>query len=391
MKLTKAQAERFRDGWMRCKASGQTTGDYAAQLGISRTTIIIMRREAERVLRDKLPALGDHRTGGLRYWSGHRDRWLDRVAQPVAQPAPKAESGPRGRFATRHIVIPDTQVRKGVPIDHLRWIGAYIREHGADVVIHLGDHWDMPSLSMHDPCGSLPMEGARVEDDIASGNEAMAILTREIGDGPRKVLLRGNHENRIERAIYREPKWAQTLSDAQLRSPGWEVVPFQKIVDIDGIWYSHFFYNPLTGRPWSGTADNRLNKVGHSFAQGHEQTYRHGSRYLANGVEQHCLIAGACYLHDERYKGPQANHHWRGIIVMNEVRNGAYDIMRVSLNYLCWRYEGMNVGDFLRKRYPGQSFSLCEIDHGGRDEQPRAGSEAAPRGRAQKAPAARKR
>jgi hypothetical protein len=30
-----------------------------------------------------------------------------------------------------------------------------------DVVIHLGDHWDMPSMSAWEETGSLATEGAR--------------------------------------------------------------------------------------------------------------------------------------------------------------------------------------------------------------------------------------
>ena len=47
-----------------------------------------------------------------------------------------------------HVVIGDTQVKPDVPIGHLRWIGQYIVDqfHKQDVsIIHLGDHWDMPS------------------------------------------------------------------------------------------------------------------------------------------------------------------------------------------------------------------------------------------------------
>lgn len=61
----------------------------------------------------------------------------------------------------RHFVIPDTQVKKGVPIDHMAWIGAAIRDYKPDVVVHLGDHWDFPSLSRYDAKGSLASEGAR--------------------------------------------------------------------------------------------------------------------------------------------------------------------------------------------------------------------------------------
>jgi hypothetical protein len=263
-----------------------------------------------------------------------------------------------------HLVIPDTQVKPGVPVDHLTWIGQYIADRKPDVIVHLGDHWDMPSLSMHDQAGSLAMEGARYEDDVQAGNAAFTAMCKPWQGGeyaPECHLLTGNHEQRIERAINRDPRYAGTIGYHHLNAArcGFTVHDFLKIAAIDGIWYAHYMPNPLSGRPWGGTIDNRLNKIGHSFTQGHEQTYRHGSRYLANGIEQHGLVAGACYLHDERYKGYQGNHHWRGVVVKHEVRDGTYDIMRVSLGYLCRRYERMTLADFLAKKYPQQQFACA--------------------------------
>lgn len=263
-----------------------------------------------------------------------------------------------------HFVIPDTQVKPGGPTDHFAWIGQYIVDRNPDVVVHLGDHWDMPSLSMHDPLGSMAMEGARYENDIESGNAAMLALVAPLQRAkltPEMHFLMGNHENRIERAVYRDPRYAGTIGSHHLNASrcGFKVHDFLQIADIDGIWYSHYFYAPNSGRPWGGTVDNRLNKIGHSFTQGHEQGCRYTSRYLANGEEQHGLVVGSCYLHDESYKGPQGNHHFRGVIVKHEVRGGAYDVMRVSLDYLCRKYEGIGLAEFMRKKYPKVPYTLA--------------------------------
>jgi hypothetical protein len=53
----------------------------------------------------------------------------------------KASSEPR-----RVAVIPDTQVRPGVQLDHLDWAAEALLYYRPDVVVHLGDHWDMGSL-----------------------------------------------------------------------------------------------------------------------------------------------------------------------------------------------------------------------------------------------------
>lgn len=261
-----------------------------------------------------------------------------------------------------HIVIPDTQVKPGVPVDNLRWIGQFIVDKYAQqpniTVVHLGDHWDMPSLSSYD-VGKKSMEGRRVVEDIEAGNRGMDVLNEPLDTynalrkarkekqwSPRRVLLRGNHEDRISRAVEHDPQMEGFLSLDLLKSPGWEVYGFLEPVEIDGVTYSHYFYNPNTGRPYGGTTALMLKTVGHSFTQGHRQTLDYTIRFV-KGRSQHGLIAGASYLHTEKYLGPQGNEHWRGIVVCHDVRNGSYDPMFISLDYLCRRYEGVELDEFL--------------------------------------------
>ena len=51
---------------------------------------------------------------------------------------------------SRHIIIHDTQCKPGVSLDHLSWVGEHIAHRKPDVIVHIGDHWDMPSLSTYD-------------------------------------------------------------------------------------------------------------------------------------------------------------------------------------------------------------------------------------------------
>lgn len=254
-----------------------------------------------------------------------------------------------------HVVIPDTQAKPGVPTKHLEWIGWYIQESFSDreevTVVHLGDHWDMPSLSSYDK-GRKAMEGRRYVADIDAGNKAFQLLDRAIGDGDfRKVFLLGNHEDRITRAAESDAQLEGILSLDQLNATelGWEVYPFLKPVFIDGVGYAHYWQNNMTGKPLGGMALTRLKTLGHSFTMGHQQTYDIAVRFV-NGKKQRALIAGACYLHNEDYKGFQGNAHWRGIVVCNEVKDGAYDLMEVSLDYLCRRYEGKSLSAFKNRK-----------------------------------------
>ena len=59
----------------------------------------------------------------------------------------------RGVFlwgSMKHLIIPDTQVKPNTPTEHLKWAGQYAAEKKPDVIVHIGDHWDMESLSSYD-------------------------------------------------------------------------------------------------------------------------------------------------------------------------------------------------------------------------------------------------
>ena len=267
-----------------------------------------------------------------------------------------------------HVVIPDTQAKPGVPTDHLRWIGQYIVDQFHDEpikIIHLGDHADMPSLSMYDK-GKKAMEGRRYVEDIKAANDAWRVLNEALLQFnnnrkrtkhkpwlPQRYVLLGNHEDRINRAVSMDAQLEYVLSTDQLdyARTGWTVSPFLDVLWLDGVAYSHYFYNPMSGKPLGGNVEARLRAIGHSFTMGHQQTLGYGLRFVA-GKSQHGLVAGSCYLHNEDYKGPQGNAHWRGIIVKHEVRDGSYDPMFISLDYLCRRYEGVPLEKFLAKKYP---------------------------------------
>lgn len=257
---------------------------------------------------------------------------------------------PSGRT---HLVIPDTQIKPGVPTIQLEWIGKYIIERKPDVIVHLGDHWDLPSLSSYDR-GTKSMEGRRYREDVDAGNTAFALLdapttehnaTALIPYLPDKHLLRGNHEDRISRAVESNAQMEGTIGYEDLLSPGWEIHNFLEPVVIDGISYCHYYYNPMTGRPYGGACATRLKTIGYSFTMGHQQTLDFAMRPVGRGLH-YGLVAGACYLHEENYKGPQGNTHWRGVIVKHEVENGEYDPMFVSLDYLCRRYEGVSLKEY---------------------------------------------
>ncbi len=254
-----------------------------------------------------------------------------------------------------HLVIPDTQVKPGIDMSYLDWIGQYIVDKQPEVIVHLGDHADMPSLSSYDK-GTKKAEGKRIHEDFKASTEGMKRLLgplhrlqqqqiEQFGAAlykPKMVLTLGNHEERIMRHVNANPELAGFVSYDNLKYKefGWEVMDFLKPYTISGVNYVHYMANPMTGRPYGGQALNILKQVGESFVQGHKQCLDVATRFLpSSGKQQWAIIAGACYTHDEDYKGPQGNFHYRGLVVLHQVKNGSFNPMFVDLAYLEERYK----------------------------------------------------
>lgn len=228
-------------------------------------------------------------------------------------------------------------------------MGNYINEKRFEKIIVAGDWWDMPATSNFNTAEE--QEAMRVIDDINSGNRAMRLLWKAVDASnnkatfghrkkykPEKHFLYGNHEVHLQRLWERDPRLKGVIGYDKLDLRDFITYPFLQPVDIDGILYSHYFCNPMSGRPWGGMIETRIKNVGQSFTQGHAQSFKYGEIEVSNGKRRHGLVAGAFYMHDEKYKGPQGNNHWRGVVVKNEVRDGEYDIMKVSMNYLLNKY-----------------------------------------------------
>ena len=253
---------------------------------------------------------------------------------------------------TKHLVLPDCQVKPGGDFTYLNKIGTYIVEKKPDTIVCIGDFADMESLSTYD-IGKRAFEGRRYKADIEASHAAMDALlepmwtynerakrNKEKQYKPRMVLTTGNHENRINRAVNDDPKLDGVLSTEDLRYAdyGWEVFPFLDVVVIDGVAYSHYFTTGLMGRPVT-TAQACLTKKHMSCIQGHQQGLQIATGYKADGTKLTAVIAGSCYEHDEDYMSFQGNKHWRGFLVCHDVKDGDFDLMTVSLDYINKKYK----------------------------------------------------
>jgi hypothetical protein len=149
---------------------------------------------------------------------------------------------------------------------------------------------------------------------------------------PKLVLTLGNHEDRISRVVNSDPKLDVTISLQDLRYTdyGWTVYDYLHPAIFDGVAYCHYFVTGVAGRP-AATAAAQLNKQHMSCVAGHQQGLQFASAHRADGKRITSIIAGSCYEHNEDYLGYQGNRHWRGLLVLNNVDDGEFDLVPVPL------------------------------------------------------------
>ena len=249
------------------------------------------------------------------------------------------------------LVIPDVQAKPSDDFTFLSWIGQYIVAKKPDVIVCIGDFADMESLCTYD-VGTKGFEGRRYTKDIGAAQEAMMTLMLPIETyndrqaaskhalyKPRKIMLLGNHENRIDKAVNRDPKLEGLIStdDLAYDAWGWEVHPFLEVVIIEEVAFSHYFTSGVKGSAIT-TAQALLTKKHMSCIAGHQQGKQIATARRADGRLLTGIIAGSCYEHDESYMDIQSNQVWKGLIVLHEVENGSFDELFVSLKYLGRKY-----------------------------------------------------
>lgn len=243
-------------------------------------------------------------------------------------------------------VIGDLQVKQGISLNYIHYVGAYIAKKQPDIIVQIGDWFDNAALSSYDR-GQLGAEGRRLAEDIEAGNEAIRIINSYItsvaGYNPRKVVTLGNHEERIQRYVNENPALAGFLGNHlyHFERYGWEVYDFLTPCIIEDIAFVHYVVAVNTGRPLGNALASRLEKVGTSFVMGHQQTFAYHERSLQlTGAMQMALVVGACYDHDEPYKGVQGNHHFRGCVMLYEVERGYAMHKKITLQHMQNLYEG---------------------------------------------------
>ena len=248
-----------------------------------------------------------------------------------------------------HLIIPDPHCHPEHNNDRADLLAKLIIDLRPDVVVNMGDQWDMPSLSGFDK-GKKSFEGRSVKRDIDIGldfsDRVWSPVKRTRKKLPYRVFLEGNHEERIKRAINDSRELEGWLGTKDLEIERWydDFVPYNGrtpgIINLDGINYAHYFVSGVMGRNIGGEhpAYSLLTKEFVSCTAGHIHVLDWCERTTVGGRKIYGLVAGVFQDYDSDWAGEVNKLWWKGIIIKRHVENGTYDPEFVSMTRLKEEY-----------------------------------------------------
>jgi hypothetical protein len=248
-----------------------------------------------------------------------------------------------------HLVIPDPHAHPNHENDRADWLGKFILDVKPDVVINIGDMFDMPSMNGYE--SGKKTWGQSYYADLESGREFDERLWAPIRKAkkrrPYSIFFEGNHENRLKKALNLQPELEGTIGfkDFELDRNYNEVVEYDAdtpgILAVDGIHYAHYFISGIMGRPLGGEhpAYTMVTKLGSSATCGHSHTRDFCMRNDISGSRRLGLVAGCYQDYDSEWAGIRNKLWWRGVVLKKNVEDGNYDHEWISLERLRKEYE----------------------------------------------------
>lgn len=248
-----------------------------------------------------------------------------------------------------YLIVPDSHAHPDHPNDRADYLAKLIIDLRPDVVVNLGDQFDMASLSSYDK-GKRSFANKSYKKDINAGLEFHDRMWSPVRATKKKlpfrVVLEGNHEHRIERALDLSPELVGTLGFDDYAFDDYynEVIRYDGglpgIYKSDGILFAHFFPTGVSGRPLGGISPARMmaqkNKV--SCVAGHIHTFDYFTERNIDEKTISCLLAGCYQDYTNDWAGPIGRFWKPGVAILRNVEDGDFDLQWVSLASLAREY-----------------------------------------------------
>jgi hypothetical protein len=288
----------------------------------------------------------------IRSLEAARKRWdIIKAGKKLSTPEPLPRlKSPTPIGGSTHLIVGDAHAKPDVENHRFDWLGRLIVDRQPNVIVDIGDWWAMDSLCGYDKKGSRAFEGNRYVKDIEAGIDAQHRVQHQLDDynrgrrkkyEPRRVRTLGNHDGgRICRLLEEEPRFSAVLGTRDLLSAefGWEEYPYLAPVEIDGISYCHIFQKGGRERSGKYVVARTTEEESCSLVFGHTHKLAFWRWANSLGRSWQGLNCGCYFLHWEDW-GKTDNHFWsRGIAILNNVRDGQFDLEWVGMDEVRRKY-----------------------------------------------------
>lgn len=241
------------------------------------------------------------------------------------------------------LVIPDTHARPDMDNSRFDALGNFIVEKRPDIVISIGDWYDMASLCSYDKA-TLHAEGRRYQADIDAGNDALLRVMTKVRRGYNKKKLPefhvtlGNHEERILRAANQNPELAGKLSydDFHFKKYGWHQHDFLKPLVKENICFMHYLPSGPMKKAVGGVnaARTLVLKGMMSVVVGHSHTRDYWETSRIDGQKMFGLAVGCYDEGDHVYANGTQQNWWSGLVMLHEAQDGSAEPAFFSMDYV---------------------------------------------------------
>lgn len=250
------------------------------------------------------------------------------------------------------LVVPDPHAHPEFNNDRADWLGKFILDRKPDIVVNMGDTFDMPSLSSFDK-GKASFVTASYQEDIESGLDFLDRMWHPIKKAkkkrPHSVFLIGNHEERLKKVLEYNShlagdRFGVSYSNYQLTDYHNEVIYYDGqtpgIYTVEGVSFAHYLISGVMGRPIGGEhhAASLISKTHSSCVVAHSHTVDWAARNTVTGQMLMGLVAGVYQDYDAKWAGQCNDLWWSGIVYLRGVSNGGYDPEFISLGALRREY-----------------------------------------------------
>lgn len=240
------------------------------------------------------------------------------------------------------LVVPDQHAHPDYSNERADWLARLTIDLKPDVVVNLGDAADMASLASYDK-GKRSFHGKSYKRDIEAHLDFQSRWWEPVRATkkklPYRVVLEGNHEQRVERALDLNPEYegAVGFQDYDFDFYYDEVVRYvggtPGTTEIAGITFAHYLVSGLKGLAVSGEhhAYNLVTKKLTSCVVGHSHLRDNVVRTSEDGRRLQGLVGGVYQDYDSPWAGNVNKMWWRGLVMLRGCENGDYDPEWISM------------------------------------------------------------